>query len=163
MMRATILTVMGVFSASTALADIGTVGNPYAPKAAAKEASPAAAAPQAQSTENQAMAAAPAQEEKKPLIEIAFDRNYVSYTGALNQGVRAAEKAKPGGVIYSVVSYLPEASRSDLQNKRMYERAEANVRAVVSALREQGVPASRVNVMMKRGTVEYDTVKVFVE
>jgi hypothetical protein len=179
MARIVILIVVGIFGASAAWAEIGEVGNPYQPKPAKQEAAPAvmssegqkagdasaAAKPETQKTgkpENNKIEASAPQEEPKPLVEIAFDRNFVNYTGVLNQGVSAAEKAKPG-VTYNVVSYLPAASSSDLQNRRMNERAETNLRAVVGALRQQGIPASRVKVAVKPGTGEYDAVKVFVE
>jgi len=155
MIRILVLVCVGILSAmGAAKADIGAVGNPY--QKTAKPAATASAAP------TSAPAAAPAQQENKPLVEINFDKNYVDYASTLSQGVRAAEKAKPG-VVYTVVSYLPATSPSSLQNKRMNERAETNLRAVVETMKQNGVPPSRIRVMMKPGSGDYDTVKVSVE
>jgi hypothetical protein len=151
MARLLILVVIGIFASFTAQADIGAVGNPNDPKPATQA---AVAASEPAETKPQA--------EPKPLVEITFDQNYVNYITTLNQGVAAAEKAKPG-VVYNVVSYLPAPVESERQNARMNERAENNLRAVVSSLRQKGVPVSRIHVSMKPGSANYDTVKVFVE
>ena len=155
MTRMMVLAFASFFSVSEAYADIGAVGNPNLPKPAEKPVAAATATAEAAPAETK-----PA--ERVALVEINFDRNYVNYEGALNQSVRAAEKAKPG-VVYNVVSYTPAPSDSERQNARMNERAEQNLRAVVNSLKQKGVPTTRIRVMMQPGSGNYDTVKLFVE
>lgn len=159
MARIAILTVLGVFGVSAAWAGIGAVGNPHAPKPAKEDAAPAAAPAAAPQTTNAAVAQPI---EPKPLVEIAFDRNYVNYEPSLRQGITAAEKSRVG-IMYRVVSYLPASSGSRVQDERQNERAETNLRSVVGALHQQGIPKSRILVMMKAGEADHDTVKIFVE
>jgi hypothetical protein len=157
MARILILALIGIVAAAAAQAEIGAVGNPYNLPPPTDSKPVDAAKPAAAVTSD-----AKAKEEQKPLLEVTFDKNYVNYSDALNQGVAAAEKAKPN-VVYNVKSYLPAESPSSLQNKRMSERAMNNLDAVVDSLRRDGVPAERIHVSTEQGTGDSDSVKLFVQ
>lgn len=128
--------------------------NPFAAEAAPSKESAAEAA----GAVKPSAAFYPKTEESTPLLTIRFNQHRVYFDRALRQAVRSAENTR-AGVDYYVISVVPAADANRAQVSAL-----ENLNSVVSAIRQQGIPDTRIHSKTDpSGEVASQEVRIYVQ
>lgn len=98
-----------------------------------------------------------------PLMVLRFNQSHLYYEDALTKAIRASEATKQG-VLYDLVSVLPDiSSLSSEQQMKIVSRSSNNMRNVAGLMQQLGVPAERIRISDQKSPVKSQEIHLFVQ